>query len=221
MSGASQLEQRSPEWYQARCGKVTASRVSDVIARTQKGWGAARAKYMEQLIAERLTGCTQDMRQVRSLDRRIEMEPDARIAYSFYSGNEVELVGFIQHPTIEHAGASPDGHISTNGMLEIKCLDAATHIRLLEGDDSVILDYLPQMNFGMACGGRQWCDFESYCPQIQDENLKVYIRRIERDNDVIEKLESAVKDFLAEIDTRIAKLINLHSPKSEAATNVI
>ena len=129
------MEQRTPEWYAARCGKVTASRLVDVIARTQKGWGAARGKYMEQIIAERLTGRPQDMRNVRSLSERADMEPDARDAYTFYTDNEVEEVGFIQHPSIEYAGASPDGVVADDGMIEIKCLDAATHVRLLSGDD--------------------------------------------------------------------------------------
>lgn len=198
--------QRSDAWRLQRAGKVTASRVADVIARTQKGWGAARNKYMEQLIAERLTGRPQDMRQVRSMTERADMEPDARAAYTFYTGNEVELVGFIDHPTILNSGSSPDGHVGSEGMLEIKCLDAATHVKLLSGDESVLLDYLPQIHFGMACTGRAWCDFESFSPLMLDEDMKVYIRRVPRDTDVIKKLEDAIKDFLAELDARLAKL---------------
>ena len=209
--------QRTPEWYAARCGKVTASRIVDVIARTQKGWGAARAKYMEQIIAERLTGKPQDMRNVRSLTARAEMEPEARAAYSFYSDNDVDLVGFIQHPTIEQAGASPDGLVGADGMIEIKCLDPATHIRLFSPNgtaDAVILDYLPQMHFGMDCAEREWCDFESYAPLMRDEELRVYIRRIQRDEAVIKKLRNAVEDFLAEVDAQIAPLLALTGGQS-------
>jgi hypothetical protein len=140
------------------------------------------------------------------MTERADMEPDARAAYTFYTGNEVELVGFIDHPTIPNSGASPDGMVNADGMLEIKCLDAANHVKLLSGDDSVLLDHLPQIHFGMACTGRAWCDFESFSPLMLDEDMRVYIRRIPRDTDVIKKLENAVKDFLNELDERLTKL---------------
>ena len=98
--------QRSPEWWAARCGKCTASRVGDVIATTRNGWGAARGKYLEQLVCERLTGRNQDNKVIRSLEARAELEPEARAAYSFYTDNDIELVGFVEHPKIVNSGAS-------------------------------------------------------------------------------------------------------------------
>lgn len=204
------MEQRTPEWYAARCGKVTASRIVDIVTRLKGGgYSAARAKYMESIIAERMTGRPQDMRRLPSLDARADMEPDARVAYTFYTGREVEIVGFIQHPSIELSGSSPDGLVETDGMMEIKALDPATHIRLLSGDVSVMIDYLPQMQFGMACAERQWCDFESFAPAMQDEALRVFIRRVDRDDEVIGMIEREVEMFLSEVDARLAPLLAL------------
>lgn len=199
--------QRSAEWRQQRCGKVTASRVAEVIGRLKGGgWAAPRAKYMEQLVAERLTGRPQDMRQVRSMTERADLEPEARAAYRFYTGNKVDEVGFTDHPTIANAGASDDGRVGDDGMIEIKCLDAATHVKLWQGDDTPILTYMPQMVFGLACNERHWCDFVAYCP-IMPEELKLFVRRIDRDNDVIAAIETQVLEFIAEIDGKVAELL--------------
>src|ERR1044071_555494 len=207
------MEQRTPEWYQARCGKVTASRVCDVVARTQKGWGAARAKYMDQLVAESLSGKPQDMRNVRSMADRAGMEPEARIAYEFYTDREIKLVGFVPHPSIENAGASPDGDVDDDGGVEIKCLDASNHTKLLLGDESPMLDYQEQMDFQMACTGNRWVDFVAYCP-IMPEELKLIVKRVDRDDRRIEKLEVAVIQFLAEVDEKVKRVLALTNGKS-------
>lgn len=208
------MEQRSPEWYAARCGKVTASRLTDILPLKSSGkWGVPRGKYMEQIIAERLTGRTQDKRKVPSLIERADLEPEARDAYSYFSDNDVELVGFVDHPTIGDAGASPDGLVGEAGMIEIKCLDAATHIRLWSGDDSVMLDYLPQMMFQLACAGREWCDFVSYSPFMPEE-LKVFTRTIARDEVCIKGLEDHVRLFLSEVDAKLAAVLALCRKKA-------
>lgn len=207
------MEQRTPEWYQARCGKVTASRIADVVARTQKGWGAARGKYMDQLVAERLSGRPQDMRNVRSMTDRAEMEPEARIAYEFYTDRSIELVGFVPHPSIDNAGASPDGNVSVDGGVEIKCLDAANHTKLLLGDDSPMLDYQPQMDFQMACTGNRWVDFVAYCP-IMPEVLKLIVNRVDRSDDRITKIEVEVVQFLAEVDAKVQQVLGRSNGKS-------
>lgn len=207
------MEQRTPAWYQARCGKVTASRVADVIARTQKGWGAPRAKYMDQLVAERLSRKPQDMRNVRSMTDRAEMEPEARIAYELYTDRSIELVGFVPHPFIENAGASPDGNVSNDGGVEIKCLDAANHTKLLLGDDGPLLDYLPQMDFQMACTGNKWIDFVAYCP-IMPEELKLIVKRVDRNDERIAKLEAGVIQFLSEVDAKVNQVLGLSNGKS-------
>lgn len=208
------MEQRTAEWYQARCGKVTASRVVDVMAALKNGgWGAPRAKYMDQLVAERLSGKPQDMRNVRSMTDRAEMEPEARIAYEFYTDNEIELVGFIDHPTIPNAGASPDGNVKPKGGVEIKCLDAANHTKLLLGDDSPMLDYQNQMDFQMACTGNGWVDFVAYCP-IMPEDLKLIVKRVNRDEARIAKIESGVIQFLSEVDDKVNRVMALAAGSS-------
>ena len=208
-SHAMQLKQRSREWFQARCGKVTSSRVFHIVDVLKKGGPTAeRAKYFRQLVAERLTGKAQDMRRIRSMDDRSDMEPDARSAYGFYFDREVVEVGFIQHPVIQMAGASPDGLVGADGMIEIKCLDASNHIDLLEGNEEaierVMLQYLPQVHFGMACAERAWCDFVSFCPQMQDEELRLFSRTVHRDDHVIGMLEEAVNEFLGEVSNKVA-----------------
>lgn len=198
--------QRTPEWYQARCGRATASRIADVIGRLKGGgWAAPRAKYMNQIVAERLSGKPQDMRKVRSMEERSDLEPEARAAYSFYTNSMVELVGFIPHPTIEYAGCSPDGLVGIEGQVELKVFDAANHIKLLEGDTSPMLDYAAQMAFQLACTGREWCDFVAYCP-IMPEELKLFTQRVPRDEEVIELLEKEVSAFLAEVESRLVPL---------------
>lgn len=206
------MEQGSPEWYAAKCGKVSASHIAEVMSRTKTGWGAARKHYMDKLVAERITGQPVTQRAVQSLERRLEMEPEARIAYEFYSDNMVEQVGFIEHPTIPNAGASPDGLISKDGGLEIKCCDTATHIELIR---SGVIDksYVQQCDFGMACTGREWWDFASYDP-LMPEELKLYVQRIPRNDTRIAEIETAVIEFLAEVEAKVEQVVAMAAGKS-------
>lgn len=199
-----ELIQRSPEWYAVRCGKVTASRIGDLMATTAKGWSARRMRYMEEIVAERMTG-KPVIKQVASMNARIEMEPDARAAYEFYSDNTVDLVGFIAHPTIKMAGCSPDGLVGDEGGLEIKCPDSSTHIEMLK-TRIVDPDYILQCQFAMACSGRLWWDFVSFDPRMQEEEFKLFRRCLNRDSGLIGRVEGAVRDFLAEVDAEVAKL---------------
>jgi hypothetical protein len=205
------MEQNTPEWFAAKCGKVSASHIAEVMARTQKGWGAPRKHYMDKLVAERLTGqCVQ--KSVASLDRRLELEPEARTAYEFYSDNPVEQVGFIDHPAIPNAGASPDGLISFDGGLEIKCLDTAQHIETMT---TGIIDkgYIYQCQFGIACTEREWWDFASYDP-LMPEELKLYVQRVPRNDTLIAEIETAVIQFLSEADEKVERVKALMSGKS-------
>ena len=206
------MEQGTAEWREARCGKVTASHIGDVMARTKTGWGAARKHYLNKLVAERITGQPSAQKSVASLDRRLEMEPEARIAYEFYTDNEVTEVGFIDHPTIPNAGASPDGLIGDDGGLEIKCCDSAQHLEMLT-TGIVDPDYLKQCYFGMACTGRKWWDFESFDP-LMPEEMKVYVKRIPRDETKIAEIESAVIQFLSEVDLRVEQVMAAMKGKS-------
>jgi len=197
--------QGSEEWLQARVGKVTASRVHDIIATIKSGGpSASRKTYMGELIAERLTGAAAPTYQSAAMAYGSECEADARFAYAIHTGFEVEEVGFVPHPTIVQAGCSPDGLVGKNGLVEIKCPNTATHVDTVLGG-KVPIEYITQCQFQMACTGRQWVDWVSYDKRLP-EHLRMDLRRIVRDDDVIERLNAAVRTFLAELDATVEKL---------------
>lgn len=201
------MEQRTDEWFAARLGKVTGSRVSDVMSKTKSGYSATRANYMAQLICERLTGVKAESFTSAAMEWGVEQEPFAVAAYEAQAGVFVESVGFIEHPTIALAGASPDGLVSADGLVEIKCPNSATHIdTLLNGD--VDGKYIKQMQWQMACTGRQWCDFVSFDPRLPG-NLQLFVKRIPRDEAAIKAMEMEVTKFLAELATKVQQLEKL------------
>lgn len=197
-------EQRTDEWYAARLGKVTASRIADMMAKTKTGWGASRANYAAQLVCERLTGVPADSYQNDAMRFGTENEPLARAAYEFRTDNAVELCGFIDHPRIAMSGASPDGLIGADGLLEIKVPNSATHIDTLL-NATVPNKYALQMQWQMACTGREWCDFVSFDPRLPEE-MRLWRATVYRDKQTIADLEREVEAFLAEIDDTIKRL---------------
>ena len=200
--------QRTEEWFAARLGKVTASRVADVITRTKTGYGASRANYMAQLICERLTGKQGDTYQNAAMAWGTEQEPLARGAYEALTGLLVEETGFVPHPTITMAGASPDGLIGDHGLVEIKCPNTATHIETLMSD-TVPGKYETQMQWQMACTDRKWCDFVSYDPRMPS-HMQLFIFRVHRNAETIIELEREVEKFLSELDQKIVTLNKLY-----------
>jgi putative phage-type endonuclease len=204
VSMAEKLEQGSDAWLAMRCGKITASRVADLMATTKSGWGAGRKNYMAELVAERLTGVTAQGFTNAAMVWGTDTEPQARAAYEFNADVDVQQVGFVIHPTIETSGASPDGLVGDDGLIEIKAPNTATHIdTLLAG--KVPGKYDTQMQWQMACTGRAWCDFVSFDPRMP-ENMRLFIRRVDRDVDRIAELESAVLEFEGELAAMIADL---------------
>lgn len=208
----SDIVQGSPEWFAARCGKVTASRVADVIARTKTGWGATRANYAAQLVAERLTGTVSESYTNTAMQWGTDTEPQARIAYEFYTDATVFEVGFVIHPTIGDTGASPDGMVADDGMVEIKCPNTATHINTLIGQ-AVPAKYVTQIQWQLACTGRKWCDFVSFDPRLP-ESMRMFVKRVERDADAIKALETDVIDFLNELRLTVHRLRAKYEPES-------
>ncbi len=197
-------EQGTDAWLAERMGKVTASRIADMMAKTKSGWGASRANYAAQLVAERLTGVPAETFSNAAMKWGTETEPQARAAYSFYSGLPVQEVGFVPHPTISQSGASPDGLVGDLGLVEIKCPGTATHIEtLLEG--AIPGKYNLQMQWQLACTGRQWCDWVSFDPRMP-ESMRLFIKRVNRDGGLIKELEAEVNLFLSEIEITVAKL---------------
>lgn len=203
-TGCNGLLQGSPEWHQERLGKVTASRVADVVARTKTGWGAMRDNYKADLIVERLTGAPVQGYVSEAMEWGTQCEPEARSAYEVLAGLRVDVVGFVPHPTIEMSGASPDGLVGTDGLVEIKCPGSKAHIdTLLRG--KIPEKYILQMTWQMACTGRQWCDFVSYDPRMP-ENLRLFVKRVPRDDVMVLDLEDKVREFLAEVHAKTVTL---------------
>ena len=198
------LEQGSQEWLLARCGKVTASRVADIMAKTKSGYSASRGNYMAELVCERLTGVPTDTFKSAAMEWGTAQEPHARAAYEAVGGVLVEEVGFVPHPSIPDAGASPDGLVKDNGLIEIKCPYTATHIdTLLSG--KVPDRYNTQMQWQMACTGRVWCDYVSYDPRMP-ENMRLFLTRVFRDQSAILAMETEVLTFIHELTDKVAAL---------------
>lgn len=203
------IQQGTSEWHQARLGKVTASKLSDVMATGRGGApSATRATYRAQLVVERLTGNPTEGFTNAAMAYGTETEPQARATYILTTGRMVEEVGFIGHPAIAMAGASPDGLIGADGLIEIKCPNSATHIATLRGAE-IDGKYLKQMQWQMACTGRAWCDFVSFDPRLPDE-MQLHIRRVGRDPAMIVEMETSVRAFLAEVDEEIAALRKIY-----------
>jgi len=198
------MEQRTDEWFQARLGKVTASRIADVMAKTKTGYGATRAKYMDQLVDEIITGRPTIGFSNAAMQHGIDTEPKARAAYELITGNEVVEVGFCPHPTIKQAGTSPDGLVGDDGMLEIKCPNTSTHRSFLVSG-KIDRRYMLQMQWQMACCDRQWCDFVSFDDRLIDGSKHCKIVEVGRDQELIDEIESEVNAFLDEVSDQLKK----------------
>jgi len=197
------MEQRTDEWFAARLGKVTASRVADVIAKTKTGYSSSRDNYMAQLVCERLTGKPTEGFSNAAMEWGTQTEPQARAAYSAKTGELVEEVGFIPHASVPGSGASPDGFVG-EGLIEIKCPNTATHLEyVLDGKPPG--KYVTQMQWQMSVTGAPWCDFVSYDPRLP-EHLQLLIVRVPRDDEYIKMLEQEVTKFLQELDEKVNKL---------------
>lgn len=208
--------QRTDEWFNARLGKVTASRIADVCARTKSGWGAGRKNYMAELVAERLTGTRAEGFTNSAMQWGTDMEPEARVAYEFYRDATVIETGFVQHPDIPETGASPDGLVGDDGLVEIKCPNTATHLETLLGS-SLPDKYFLQMQWQMACTGRQWCDFASYDPRLP-ESMRLFVDRVTLDDTAIAAIEKDVLSFLTELRDTVHRLRSKYEPDNEPMT---
>jgi putative phage-type endonuclease len=204
------IEQRTEEWFQQRLGKVTASRISDVIAKTKTGVSTSRQNYLVQLVSERITGKKGDSFVNQAMLDGIERESAARELYERTRGVSVTEVGFFDHPIIKNSGASPDGAVNAEeegkyaGLIEIKCPIETTHTNTLMSK-SVPSKYIPQMQWQLACTGARWVDFVSYNPNFPEE-LQLFVARVDRDDTYIGELEAEVIKFLDEVEQTIIKL---------------
>ena len=202
-----EIIQGTDEWFAARLGKVTASRVADVIAKTKTGYSTSRDNYMAQLVCERLTSQKGESFSNAAMQLGTDTEPKAREAYMAARFEIVTEVGFVNHQTIEDAGASPDGFVGDLGLIEIKCPNTATHIDTLLSQ-TVPSKYNTQMQWQMICTGRHWCDFVSFDPRLPTE-LQLFIKRVEYDPVFGAMLEKEVIGFLKELDNKIEQLMKV------------
>lgn len=198
------IEQGSPEWHAARVGKATASRVSDIIARTKSGPATSRANYMAEKVAERLTGVPYEGFQNNHMLRGIEQEPAARAAYEFFRDTDIELVGIVDHPTVPMSSCSPDGYVGEDGLVQIKCPMTSTHLETLVSG-KVPGKYHTQIMWELACTGRAWCDFVSYDNRMP-ASMQLFVARITREPGTIEMLEREVAAFLFEVEAAVKSL---------------
>ena len=197
-------------WMAQRLGKVTASRLSDLIAKTKTGVSTSRQNYLIQLVSERLTGKKGDSFVNQAMLDGIERESAARELYEKTREVSVTEVGFFDHLIIKNSGASPDGAVNAEeegkyaGLIEIKCPIETTHTNTLISK-LVPSKYIPQMQWQLACTGAKWVDFVSYNPNFPD-TMQLFVARVERDNAYIAELETEVIKFLDEVDQTILKL---------------
>jgi putative phage-type endonuclease len=198
------VEQGTPEWQALRVGKLTASRVADMLATVKTGESMSRKNLRADLIAERLTGSKTDSYSNSAMNWGVETEPQARVAYEVFSYNFVDQVAFVDHPTIANFGCSPDGLVGDDGLIEIKCPNTSTHLEYIETRKPPS-KYLTQMMSQMSVTGRRWCDWVSFDPRLPD-GLKLLVVRIERDDEMIAKIEAEAINFLAEVDAKIVEL---------------
>lgn len=209
-----EIQQGSDEWRALRCGKVTASRIVDIMAKTKSGPSASRMNYLAELVAERLTGTPADNFQSSEMRRGNEVEPDARTAYEFRANCDVLQIAFVPHPSIADAGASPDGLVGADGLVEIKCPNTATHIESLIAREAPT-KYIKQMQFQMACTGRKWCDFISYDPRMPD-HMQLLIVRVKRDEILIAEMEREIRAFLKEVEDKVTALRGIYDAREAA-----
>ena len=198
------IEQGSKEWHLSRLGKVTASRIADVLSKGKSGESASRKNYRTELVVQRLTGVPGESFTNAAMEWGTATEPFARIAYESEMGIFVDEVAFIDHPSIGNFGCSPDGCIADDGLLEIKCPNSSTHIEYLT-DDKPPSKYVPQMQCQMAVTGRQWCDFVSFDPRLPAD-LQLFVVRLNRDEEYIKVMEVEVEKFLSEVEETLTKL---------------
>lgn len=207
-------DQRSDTWFEQRLGKITASKVADVMAKTKSGYSASRDNYMAQLVCERLTGTREESYCNAAMQRGTDLEPQARAMYEFHTGHTVIETGFEPHPTIADCGASPDGLVGDDGLVEIKVPNTATHIKTLRGggiDDR----YVKQMHLQMLCTGRKWCDFVSFDDRLP-EPMQLHIERVALDAELAAEMEAEIAKFLSELDATVADLTTRYLTKEAA-----
>lgn len=194
------IQQGTEEWHQLRLGKVTASRVADILAKTKSGASASRGNYLIELALQRVTKTIEESYSNSAMEWGVATEPQARVAYEVSTGNFVDQIAFVNHPTIEGFGCSPDGLVG-EGLIEIKCPNSATHWSYIKANEPP-QKYIIQMQAQMSVTGAKWCDFVSFDPRMP-ERSQLLIIRVNRDNEFIADMEKEIKQFLSEVEAEV------------------
>lgn len=197
------IPQGTHEWLMSRVGLTTASRVHDVVAQTKSGPAASRKNYLAEKVTEILTGQPYPTFQTGPMKWGIDTEPQALAAVEFVHDTPVERVGFIRHPTLE-AGASPDGLLKTDGMVQTKCPNTATHIEQIQYG-TIAKRHLDQMQLEMCCANRMWSLFVSFDPRLPPP-YDYWEKVVERDQKRINFLEEQIAIFMREVHATIKLL---------------
>lgn len=214
------FEQGSDEWRQYKCGRISGSRLGDLMARGKSGPSATRKNYLAELVVERMTGTPTEHYTSREMQWGTDHEPEARALYEFERDTTVRQVGFIDHPSLADAGVSPDGLVGEDGAIEIKCPNTAKHIETLTAR-KIDRGYMLQMQWVMECDDRSWCDFVSYDPRMPTA-LQLCIIRVDRDNDTIHEIRKAVEVADREVNDMVLKLRQLipNTNPTESVDNI-
>lgn len=194
------IQQGTEEWHQLRLGKVTASRVADILAKTKTGPSASRGNYLIELALQRVTKTIEESYNSPAMEWGTQNEPQARVAYEVSTGNFVDQIAFVDHPKIKDFGCSPDGVVG-EGLIEIKCPNSATHWSYIKANEPP-QKYIIQMQSQMSVTGAKWCDFVSFDPRMP-ERSQLLIVRINRDEELIAEIEKEVKQFLSEVEVEV------------------
>lgn len=202
--------QRTPEWLHQRAGCLTASRAAAVLCRSKRTGEPLQAYYdlQDQIIAERITGDSIGIGTTAAMQWGIDHEDDARTAYEAHTGEVVDLAGFILHPSIPWLGASPDGLVGDDGLVEIKCPNTLTHLKRV-GARVVPEEYKPQMLVQMLCTGRKWCDFVDYDPRLGGlyERHRFWTIRYTPTAQELEDAEAKCRAFLDEVEAKMQDML--------------
>lgn len=195
------VQQGTTEWHQLRLGKVTASRVADILAKTKTGPSASRQNYLIELALQRTTGIIQESYSNAAMEWGTQTEPQARVAYEVNTHNFVDQIAFIDHPSIAGFGCSPDGLVGNMGLIEIKCPNSPIHWEYFKAKKPP-QKYVIQMQAQMAVTGREWCDFVSFDPRMP-ERSQLLVVNVPRDNEFIASMETDIKQFLSEVEAEV------------------
>jgi putative phage-type endonuclease len=200
------IKQGTSEWHQLRLGKVTASRVADIMAKTKTGASASRGNYLIELAIQRVTQQIEESYTNSAMQWGTETEPLARMAYELAKETFVEQVPFVDHPTIEWFGCSPDGLVENNGLVEIKCPNSSTHWSYLKSGEPPN-KYFIQMQAQISCTQREWNDFISFDPRMPHRS-QLFVKRVYRDDEFIKTMEKEIQQFLVEVQQETDLMLN-------------